>query len=143
MNKLLISLCCLFVFAACGGGVQKQVESLEKQVIAVHDEVMPKMTELHFLRKTIEKKTAALAADSTKTDSLLYFQGKGAVISENLKEAEDAMNTWMVDFHEVSNQKVKPEEMLDLMKAEQTKINEVKDMMLSSIKEAKEFLGNE
>lgn len=143
MNKLLISLCCLFLFAACGGGIQKQVDALEKQVIAVHDEVMPKMTEIHFLRKTITEKTEALAADSTKVDSLLYFQGRGAIISENLEKAEDAMNKWMVDFHEVTNQKVKPEEMLDMMKGEQTKITEVKDMMLSSIKEAKEFLGNE
>jgi signal transduction histidine kinase len=144
MNKILVVfLSLLLLIVACGSGIEKQVKALEKEVIAVHDEVMPKMTEISFLRQTIQKKAAAFAADSTKMDSLLYYQGKGAVVSNNLTRAEDAMNKWMVDFHEVTNQKVKPEEMLDLLKGEQTKINEVKDMMLSSIKEAKAFLGNE
>ena len=72
--------------------------------------------------------------------SMLVIKNAKGILAK-LESAEKSMNNWMMSFHEVDQQKVDSKTMLDALKGEQTKINAVKEGMLSSIAEAKAFLS--
>ena len=137
-NYFMIGLMAFLFLAACGNELDKQVNALRAEVIAVHDEVMPKMTEISKLQNEVSERIASMKGDSTELDMAKVKSAKQ--VHEALVVAEQAMNDWMVGFHEVDMQKVDAKTMLDALKGEQTKVNDVKEKMLSSIAEAQAFL---
>lgn len=139
------TLIALMFLVACGDKVAAEVAKTKAEVIAVHDEVMPKMTEIAGLQKKVKAKIVAMQVDTTNSDpvAMSKFMSSAMSVELNLASAEKSMNDWMVEFHDVTEQKVDAQKMLDAMKAEQTKINKVKVTMLSAIEEAKQFLKNE
>ena len=113
----------LFV-AACGQSSsvsEVQVQNLEKEVMAVHDEVMPRMTEVVLL---------AEKADSlVQTDSLTYKP-----VADALHKADKDMMHWMRSYHlpkETSTQ-----EQLNYLQQQKVLVDSLRVHILDAIQQA-------
>lgn len=128
------------IFTACGDSVMDQAKAARAQVMEVHDEMMPKMTDISKLMQKAENKAEALAADTTESGKVQYASAQSVL--KQLNQAEATMNNWMADFGQIKVSEMKPEAYLKAMQAEQTKVNSMKELMLSAIEGAKKFLGD-
>lgn len=108
-----------------------------QEVIAVHDEVMPKMGEIGSLIKELESKI-----DTTS-------QGRQFVLAQkNLKDSYNFMMEWMGDFSNkfphgekiTAEDKEKFDLKMKTLLEEKVEIDQLKVQMNSSISKAKELL---
>ncbi|HIB38573.1 hypothetical protein [Mesonia sp.] len=142
MKKTLLLIFSAMLLASCGETPKPSKEKIHydesiDEILAVHDEVMPKMGELSSL---IEK-------TETKIDTTI--DGKRfKVVNQELKDAHDFMMTWMKDFGEkfpnalkdttYASEEYKKRE--PLLKEEKEEVREMKDRVNSSIKSAEKLL---
>ena len=93
MNTLASWLSILFLlgFTSCSGG--KDIEAMDREIMVLHDEVMPLMVDMKKKRTLVEEKSMGI--DSTQMATF-----RDAI--RDLKIAEDGMWDWM-------NQYKKPE----------------------------------
>lgn len=141
MKNVLFLVIALLCFS-CGSGStdtpeQKQESEKWKAVMANHDVVMPMMGTTNKVRKGLKavlKDTDGLeAATTTKVNGLI----------DALNKADDSMMDWMQGYKKLGElQKTKShEEILQYLDNEETKINKVKGLMESSIKNGQAFLA--
>ena len=111
-------------------------ECLKKQaydnVIAVHDEVMPKMSYVSELKGKIEQRMNA------STDSLVIATWQELMV--NLDVADEAMWVWMRQFNS-DLEEVAIDEAMAYLKAEQQKIDDVARKINEAIAAAEENLA--
>jgi hypothetical protein len=118
MNKLVVfsMLALSLLMFACQNGSSEKVEtatsanspledSLYKQVLAVHDEIMPKMGKLMGYEKKAQQQMDSLKSVMSGTSLPVEVSRRLATnantldtLNENLKAAEKAMNDWMDQF---------------------------------------------
>ncbi len=111
-------------------------KTLEAEVMKVHDEVMPKMSDIqHLTMQLRDRKTKAPMAESGKPD----YPAAVDMNLTNLKEAEIAMMDWMKEYSDRFS-KIAPDSTVQFLQQELVKINDVKTTMLSSIEEASAWL---
>ncbi len=130
LNFILIA---VFLCTACKKEKDK-VEALQKEVIAVHDEVMPKMDEVMKLKSSLK----AIKNDTTVTlpsDKLLLVNN----LIDNLEKADNSMMNWMRNYDSLM-EGMSEEEKLTYLQKQENSIQQVKQSMLSSISEASQFL---
>ena len=101
-------------------------------VIAVHDEVMPKLSQISELKGRIEEKMNA------SDDSATVASWTSLMVE--LDVADEAMWVWMRQFSIVLEE-VPLDEALKYLKAEQKKIDEVADMINGAIGKVEEKLS--
>lgn len=139
MMKNLFFVAILFLsFSACKEKVSEPTGPTQmEQVIAVHDELMPKMGTIGELIGKLEA-----SMDSTNVDSM-----KVTAI-QNLKGANQEMMTWMIDFgnafdsEEVLDGKELNEEKRYVLGEFQNSVNDLKSSMESAIANAEKLLNN-
>lgn len=108
-----------------------------EQVMAIHDEVMPKMG-------TLAKYTAELKA---KVDTTAMGQQYETAMKD-LQEANKAMMDWMMGFgdrfdaEEILNGKELSQEKQAWLNEEEEKVKALKTQINTSIAKAEELLGN-
>ena len=131
----LLSLILLFCLNSCGDGQQNQnegevsQEELYDEVMAVHDEVMPRMGDLMNYQSQLKGKIDSLPeGQAEETESLQ------SVVDE-LEEAHDAMMGWMRNFNR-DYEGMTEEEVMEYLRQEKEKIEEVKEKMNSALQEA-------
>ena len=118
---------------------EKKIETTSqmKQVMDIHDEVMPKMSKIGQLVGKLKPMADSLGMESP--------QGKAM---KNLQEANKSMMDWMQDFgkrfdpDEIMKGKELSEEKQKWLDEEETKVNEVKEKMNSSITNAENLLDS-
>lgn len=141
MKKILsISVACvLFLFYSCKE--KKKVEdgpSQMEQVMAIHDEVMPKMGKLGKLVGELKSKV-----DTTATGK------QYEVAMKDLQAANTAMMDWMMNFgdrfdsDEILEGKELTEEKKQWLDEEEAKVKALKEQINSSIEKAEALLGTE
>lgn len=141
INLLLIS--GVFLVSACQNEEQAKVETLEKEVMMIHDAVMPKMGELVALEGSISKKI-------THLDSLLQITPNNTALQQSLKQsltlasqlkkADEGMMDWMHKYKGDSLKKLPPTQAIQAFTQEKIKIEQVSDDMLKSMEEAQNFI---
>ena len=110
----------------------KEKSQLEKDVMAVHDAVMPKMGELDRSKKKL-RKILKTTQDSTQQKEI-----RTAIL--NLENASEGMLDWMDQYKIPKDQSQKE----TYLRSEMIRIKKVSDDMLSSLDKAKEIiLSNE
>ena len=142
MKKTLLLIFSGMLLASCGEAPKPSKEKIHydesiDEILAVHDEVMPKMGELSSL---IEKTEAKI--DTTDTGK------KFKVVNEELKGAHDFMMTWMRDFGEkfpnalndTTYTSKEYEKREPLLEEEKEEVREMKDRVTESMKNAKDLL---
>lgn len=120
MKKLLIFICLVSLFSAC-----REKSTLEQEVIAVHDEVMPKLGELNKDRRNLQDILKNTTDENVKAELLQAITA--------LEKADDGMMDWMADWKVPSN----VEEQKPYLEKEIIRIKKVKTDMLESMKNAK------
>jgi hypothetical protein len=133
---------CLGLFAACGGRnkaaeQKKQQEDLAKEVIAVHDEVMPKMGELMSLKKNVRQTSDSITVKAT--EGFEQKVGEAAEIITALEAADKGMMDWMHSYNGGQGL-YEHDAIMEYLGAEKVKITKVKEDMLSAMDRAKAFL---
>lgn len=133
----------VFLATACQNKEKVQVETLEKEVMMIHDAVMPKMGELVALESSISKKI-------TQTDSLLNITPNDTSLQRTLKQslnlatqlkkADEGMMNWMHQYKGDSLKKLPMEQAIQAFTKEKIKIEQVSDDMLKSMEEAQNFI---
>ena len=113
----------IFLITAC-----KEKSNLEAEVIAIHDEVMPKMGDIHVAKKQLRKLMGEGTSDSLKTEIL-------ELISD-LEKADEGMMDWM-DKWDVPTEEPA---MTAYLEKEKIKITKVKEDMLNSIEAANAYI---
>ena len=141
MKKLFSILTCTVLFLSFSCKQEKKVAEgptqMEK-VMAIHDEVMPKMG-------TIGKLVGELKA---KVDTTEMGQ-KYEVAMKDLQDANTAMMDWMKDFgdrfnsDEILNGKELSEEKQQWLDEEEAKVKEVKEKINGSIERAEALLAQD
>lgn len=112
-------------------------QELTKKVMEVHDEVMPRMDEMHQLSMQLKAVVDSLKADTTNNYS-------GAIINcteaaANIEHASEGMMNWMRNFNPAQGEQ-SDEEFKMYLETELVNISQVKDEMLRSIDEANKLL---
>ena len=123
--------------------IKTPVDSLYELVIAKHDTVMPKISNLEGLQQKLRKQLEGLSdaeTDKVQKDSILNLLTK-------LQKGHDAMFDWMGEFknhysHEEFYAKSSEAELIKYLKSEEAKIEKVAVLMLSSMAEGKAFLND-
>lgn len=143
MKKYILIVVTLVMTLALGCKENKKTDvSLEatqmKRVMALHDEVMPKMSGMSSLAGELSSKE-----DSTEM-GLKYKKAR-----RDLQEANTSMMDWMQSFssrfdsEEIIEGKELSPTKKEWLNEEEEKILNVKEKMLTSIKNAKELLEKE
>ncbi|MFP4090031.1 MAG: hypothetical protein ACLFUB_08635 [Cyclobacteriaceae bacterium] len=115
---------------------EAQEDSLFKEMMSIHDEVMPKMDNIMRLKRSLRQKIDSLQQTQTQTniptDSLQQ-------LVQDLEEADDAMMNWMrsndFEFEGMSH-----EEIMEELRTERENIIVVREKMLNSIEQAQQAL---
>ncbi len=100
---------------------------LYSEVMAIHDEVMPKMGDIYTLKEGLKK----MLADNPATDK------KGEIESAitKLDAADESMRVWMREFN---SEDIKDEEKKrEYLENEREKVKKVREDMLAAIEQAK------
>ncbi|SDD81893.1 viral A-type inclusion protein [Niabella drilacis] len=125
-----------------GDGPKTKADSLLQEVIDGHDVAMPKMKKLERLMKESSSAIDSLgklpAADQKQNAALKT--NLEAVLNE-LRGADKAMHEWMNGFKYDSLQNNEPER-IKYLEDQKTKVNQMKDAVLSSISKAEGVLGS-
>ena len=134
MKKLFPLLFAIILLSSCGGdGFNAEVE--RNKIFDIHDEVMPKISEVMALKKQVEEKAKTLS--EAEADAL-YDLGK------ELDEARNGMMSWMRDWSSKSGQYMEmkngAEEQKAYLAAEMEKVRSVKEAINGSIQKAKAAL---
>ena len=120
------------VFISSCGPDKKAIESAKfDEVMAVHDEVMPKMSNIRKLKKALQDKAEMLAPE----DSTGAQQDAIAEMVVELEAASESMMVWMRNFSE-PGEEASHEEVLKFYDEEMSKVMEVREKMLNAIEKA-------
>ena len=148
MRGFLLVFTCLTLFISCKQNTAEtqdsnpepanDLQALEAQVMAIHDEVMPKMKDITELSAKLRAIKSGVREDVS--GKIVYPDGLDEV-SSALKLAEQGMWDWMKNY---SDTKATLKE--DQLKAFYTKelelITKVKTDILSAIEKAQTWLAN-
>ncbi len=111
------------------------VAALEKEVLAIHDQLMPKMGELMALKKQarqllLRQESLQTSQDSTQLQTLI----------RQLEAADAAMMDWMHHYDgKLAGQA--DSDKLKYLEAEKKKITWVRTLMLVSLAQGRQLLG--
>ncbi|MEA5426463.1 MULTISPECIES: hypothetical protein [Arcicella] len=128
MKKILLSVLMLSVVFSCSKSEDKQKKMIE-EVMAVHDEVMPKMDEIMTLKGQLDS-ISKVSSDSSKAKELYVA----------LDSADVQMMEWMEKYNPDQVKGKSEEEVVKYYEEEKNKIIKVKELTNASIEEAKAFL---
>lgn len=137
MRKIILLATILLIVFVSSCKEEKKAENTQmKEVMAIHDEVMPKMSELGRLVGDLSDK------ENDSTDlSVPYKQAR-----ENLQNAHKSMMDWMKNFgnrfdpDEILNGKELSEQKMQWLDEEEEKVKALREEINSSIENAKGLL---
>ena len=108
------------------------VAELEKQVLATHDSLMPQMSELMRLKKALSVHLEKVTDEAAKK--------RGMAVTAQLDSADQLMTDWMHDYNGDTLKQLDQARALAYLKAEQAKVNTLRDKMRKSIADATSYL---
>lgn len=136
MRILGIVLVGLVLVSGCGDEAQKRKDALLGEVMAVHDEVMPKMGDLRKTAKTLQAKADSLEGLTEGDFEAQIIELRNA--AEAIEAANEGMMTWMRQFEAPDNE-APVEEVIAYLTEQKEKIDQVKKQMLESLEQGQEL----
>ena len=130
MKKIIITITLFASLAACQKNTDDKQKVMINEVMAVHDEVMPKMDDIMSLKSSLDS-VIKVSPDSAKAKQLYAA----------LDVADNQMMDWMENYDSESVKGKSEVEISKYFADQKTKITEVKILTDKSIEEAKGFLG--
>lgn len=121
---------------SCGPSQKEKEEALRSEVMAIHDEVMPRTEELFRFRKRLQGMVDSLLVHDM-TDTLLRFKAQQLIM--RLREADDSMRHWMHNYNGGAGL-YEHTEVMQYLQAEKEKILGVQKAITEAIDSAHAFL---
>ena len=111
-------------------------QALWEEVMAIHDEVMPKISEMNQISREFKK------IEEKESDLFESYREPIIMSRERLEAAEEGMFSWMNEFQPLDKlrESKSHEEILAYLNGEKEKIAKVKDDMLNSLSGGIELL---
>lgn len=133
----------MLVLWACGPNQaekdKKQEEDLAKEILAVHDEVMPKMDELVKLRKQLKDKVNTWTETAPEQHAVNIEKATNLI--QELDAADKAMMDWMHEYN--GGQGLYDHKaIMEYLNEEKVKIDAVKTKFNGAVESAKIYLDN-
>lgn len=128
---LVLSAAICILLAACGGSGDP-VATLQEEVLAVHDEVMPKMGDISRLERAFRKEREELVQSAQPDTTRIRLLGEHV---DALQFANQSMMDWMHTF-EAPPAGLPQEEALAHLRKELESIERVRQQMLESLENA-------
>ncbi|MEZ0486493.1 viral A-type inclusion protein [Fibrella aquatica] len=119
------------------------VEKAEKDVFAVHDEVMPSIDDVMKLKKELNGKLTALdSMQGTPTETVRIDEQKAQVrqLVRRLTEADSLMMDWMGNYKGDTLKKLPEADALRYLAEQKQLINNAKAKINQSIEQAQTYL---
>lgn len=118
-------------------GSANDLKALEDQVMAIHDEVMPKMADITKL--TAELRTIKATIKENPDGKMVSPDGLEELMG-SLKLAEQGMWDWMKAYSD-TKPTIKEDQMKSFYESQLETINKIKQDMLGSIEKAQSWLA--
>ena len=137
----------LFMTYACNSSAEKksddnkeqtQADYLHKEVIRVHDEIMPRMKEISELQTTIKEKIDSLGDLESKPDNLIEELKMRKL---GLDACASSMMKWMKNYREPGDD-ISEAEAMKYLEEEKKKIDEIAAEFEKQISENENFTKN-
>tara|TARA_Y100000782_G_C10186320_1_gene266823 strand:- start:5083 stop:5571 length:489 start_codon:yes stop_codon:yes gene_type:complete len=125
------------ILTACSDPQKEEMTQLQKDVIAVHDEVMPKMSTIEDLKASLDGIITEKEADTANVDSVTITLAREQIA--HLEEAHNGMMDWMAGF-ELPEKDAPVDETIEYLKGQKTSVTAMADQMKSAIEEATIFV---
>lgn len=135
--SILLLLPVLVWIIGCGPAEKEVAEQKAwDYMMSIHDEVMPRMSEINSLAKSVQ----SITADSTTS---MAVKAEGEKQLEALSEADNAMWDWMYALKQLPELRSSGnhEETMKYLGRETVRIADVKTRMLRSIEDARIFVN--
>lgn len=117
----------------------QSVADLEKQVLTVHDSVMPAMSDLMKLKKEVAQQLSELDKQ-TASANVRERVAQGQAIKAALDQADRSMMDWMHHYNGDTLASLDEQQALTYLKAEQQRVNAMSQLMRKSITDAQTYL---
>lgn len=140
MRNIFSSVSCIIyvtiILLSCGTQNESN-EELKDEVIAIHDEVMPKMAEL----KTLKKNILAVSETLYQEDSVMHAEliGKLESLAERMDQAFDGMFVWMRQY-KPGSEDMSEKEYREYLLDQKEKVQKVNADIKATMNEAKVIL---
>lgn len=128
----------IFLFAACSKQKKSAVDELKEKVMAVHDEVMPKMGDIMKYKKQLNKRIDELVETGAKENAEKIAELHKAV--EKLDNSHEDMMNWMHQYNSNFEDMVE-DEIMKYLKGQMEKIESVANTTNTALKNAEEILS--
>ena len=133
--KNLTLLTAIILLAACGPSKKEELQTLKSEVMAIHDEVMPKMGELRRTRKDLLLQADSLMETNPERAAML------TTVADEIGNANEGMMQWMRAYE--PEFEGTDEEIKQYLEDQKVAIQKVKDDMNGSLQKGKEVLEKE
>lgn len=127
----------LLLFTACMSPKQKE-ENLAKEVMAIHDEVMPRMGEISSYRRELKQKLKAQEFQFSAETRVERAEMERLIMK--LDSADKGMMDWMHNYNG-GQDLYTHKEIMEYLEGEKKAISEVKVYMEATLDETKKYLG--
>ncbi len=132
MRHFLMLFCSVgLLFTACNSAQKKEVETLDKETMAIHDEAMKEMADMNRTSRAI--KTFLTTATMTPEQSAVYSE---ALL--NMEKAESDMMAWMAQYKSPEDKPAA--EALDYLKEQKVKITKNRDDIHAALEAGKKLM---
>ncbi len=129
----------VLVFQSCGPNQEELNAERRAEVIAVHDEVMPKMGQLKsFEKKALQRAEVLTAMDSV--DSAKVQEMKNLALE--LDQAYEAMFVWMRQYETEDGERT-PEEVKNYLEEQMVSVSQVNQLMKAALSKADSLLKDQ
>lgn len=120
-----------------------KAQELDKEVLAIHDEVMPRMDNIMSLQRKLTGKVSqldSLQQEGVSSTTLAEQRQKAHDLHRQLSQADSMMMEWMYSYRRDSALALSTQEAVGYFEKEMERIRLVKEITNKSISEAEDFL---
>lgn len=127
----------LFIFLqSCGNKQVEENKVLREKVIAVHDEVMPKMGQLKSFEKAALQKAEELESSETpEVDKINELKN----LASELNQAYEGMFVWMRQYNNEDGEQT-PEEVKVYLEEQMIQVTQVNETIKAALEKAEQLL---
>ncbi|WP_080056378.1 hypothetical protein [Spirosoma aerolatum] len=117
----------------------QSVADLEKQILALHDSVMPAMSDLMKLRKQVTEQLGELEKEPMSAD-VRQRKERALAIKAALDKADTSMMDWMHTYNGDTLVQLTEQQAMAYLKDQRQRVNAMSQLMRKSIDDAKAYL---
>ncbi|MEP0985456.1 hypothetical protein [Ekhidna sp.] len=129
-----LSILLIILLVSCGSSKKEELQTLKDEVMAIHDEVMPKIGELRKARKDLLLQADSLMESNPERAAML------TTTADELGDASESMMVWMRQYE--SEFEGTDDEIKQYLEGQKVAIQEVKEKMNGSLAKGKAVIEN-